>query len=823
MSKKCTIIKDQSSSLNKNLEHLSKRLDDILRHPLRLKGEYERPINMLTEQVMEEEPFRAYNPLSKVQRNFFGWFPANPNKKDTVDRSKRLYVECIHPPKNSANKTYINIPTNTLYSNDIKYEIDKLIEDAIRSSEWKNIIVQGDRGAGKTAFFNYWLNNQTKKLEDNKILWFRVDVSKIYKLWIEQSNESKFNYNFSILDYHKAHTVYVICKYCNENLPEKILASDALTKIWTGVKRRALSMYELNGIFENDLSNFIKNKDEFFNPDNTENYIRLINEDINKFERVKTLYNLCTKEIKDLGYTVLIFIDGLDNIPLEPKNRLFYEAMIKDAAKIFYSDYKSAFGLPVCALILAVRPETARHLHNSGTSYHKNKMEEHVPSYWYIAPCCPNNLLKHKTSVVDKPNCKALSEYKENIENYFRESTIGEFRLFNREEKNRIIISNSGDFKRFANTYVNNLITAISVRYKIAEKIISQLPGNIIKLNFSSDKIRTNSTTFIRDIMNNNMRVFSDNFLSIFDAINFMNYTKVSDAKNINRYLEYMLLNGYDFLNSPKTQSKTLRGHVLPNLFYWDKSYKNNNNRWMGLLNLRILQLLNINCEEEEQFAGKTQYKYLINFLHNLFEYPKDLIENQLTYLIGFGLVKYSDSDIGLQKGNSLSKEFFHFGELQITNKGRFILDFIFIYPEWLYFCALDTHLLRVHVNYRKYYSMHKPPIELDRENIKDELKSNFHASFIPTTIMLVRHILSQQTLDDTLINNNINKLLQSHNIDIGSLEQLTKDDFVAAFSIPVIFIIMAKNNLSRRLKNLRNKYEATADDVFKNLIDIYN
>ena len=75
------------------------------------------------------------------------------------------------------------------------------------------IYIKGSKGTGKTSFINYFVNNYTRKLEkQDKTLWFRVDVTKIYDEWKSISKDSK-EHKISLLDYLSLQIPFVTRKY----------------------------------------------------------------------------------------------------------------------------------------------------------------------------------------------------------------------------------------------------------------------------------------------------------------------------------------------------------------------------------------------------------------------------------------------------------------------------------------------------------------------------------------------------------------------------------------------------------------------------------
>lgn len=89
----------------------------------------------------------------------------------------------------------------------------------------KMIFQLGNKGAGKTISQNFWLHNNFKKLEKNKIIYVRLEMSKLYKLWktigisrndIFSSKENNEKRYITIEEYFLGQLLYVFCKRFQE-------------------------------------------------------------------------------------------------------------------------------------------------------------------------------------------------------------------------------------------------------------------------------------------------------------------------------------------------------------------------------------------------------------------------------------------------------------------------------------------------------------------------------------------------------------------------------------------------------------------------------
>jgi hypothetical protein len=84
------------------------------------------------------------------------------------------------------------------------------------SKKSKFVILRGKRGSGKTSFLNFFLNDYTRKLNNEGgvgkgYTWIRIDTTKIYK------NETGYNKHLSFQDYLYGQLLFVYFRYQGEN------------------------------------------------------------------------------------------------------------------------------------------------------------------------------------------------------------------------------------------------------------------------------------------------------------------------------------------------------------------------------------------------------------------------------------------------------------------------------------------------------------------------------------------------------------------------------------------------------------------------------
>ena len=241
-------------SLEKNhrIEFCLDKLKEVLIKPIAFSGSFIRPVSANDNNPIESDMHKVKTHLKSFDgttTDYFGyihkWFSASPQKQVVIDRGNELYVNNItideqcrqYPPDRVAN----NLLNENENPSNRQYNIEKILESE------KSIVVEGRKGIGKTTFFNYWLNNRTQFLEnEKKKLWFRVDVSKLYGIWDSLSRTEKDPFSIIGLEqYHKVHTIYVVAKYGRQGRESKALCAG-----WDRVNRQACQEGRLKAIVD---------------------------------------------------------------------------------------------------------------------------------------------------------------------------------------------------------------------------------------------------------------------------------------------------------------------------------------------------------------------------------------------------------------------------------------------------------------------------------------------------------------------------------------------------------------------------------------------
>ena len=157
-----------------------KVIDDLIKQPLKLNGNYERPLEYFEDmnpKIVDDNLVRGHlwsksNAILEYYREALGWIRANPSIPDVSAAIRYSYVWPKHDPYDG--NSYANTKANF---SSFWHSLIDFSSDVMR----KDVYITGKKGVGKTHFINYVLNTFTKRLKDNNIMWYRVDASQVYQ------------------------------------------------------------------------------------------------------------------------------------------------------------------------------------------------------------------------------------------------------------------------------------------------------------------------------------------------------------------------------------------------------------------------------------------------------------------------------------------------------------------------------------------------------------------------------------------------------------------------------------------------------------------
>lgn len=757
------------------------KLTQIFEKPIDFSGKYVRPVTVFGNDETEYDKHKVRTHLSEhdeILTSYFSyvhkWFPANPHKENIIERGNELYIDKI-----TLSEKYNNFPKKQIINAVLKddsnpslriYNIERIIQNN------KYIFVKGNKGVGKTTFFNYWLNNRTRYLENHeKKIWFRVDASKLYGIWLNFTSKN----DYSVIDlesFHKAHTIYVVAKY-----GQKGKNSNALRQGWNFIQDIATEDEDMFSLVE-EIEEVV-NKSNFA-PDgkDTERFFEwaIKNDHLKKINRI---YEFCHNSWLKIGYKIIFIVDGVDNISWARDSIEQYNHLCHEIGRLFISDYRKEYCDHFANIIIVVRPETYKDIESKSLADHMNT--DNVKPYFkgLIAPTCTYNILTHKAKITKAPVSKDINEFKSKSL-----YLLGEEKKYS--NSNIHFDKEIEEFNNFSTGYIEGLMEAIKSRYKLLDKFYS---GKYYSSNYEADSFEDISQ-IIEIIFNDNIRACVDNFIENYSTIKLAKEKQIPGATSIYRYPEYLLLNGRLFLDSPEIKTR-VRGESYPNLFWWDASWvKDFPNSWYGLGALRILQFLNK--------INEFRLSILKDLLSSIFKYPDMFISKQVDRLIKYGLIEYSRNRVVIED--------YH---IRITKKGKFILEYTFMYTDWLYFCALDTPLENslCHEKDTRFIKIHR--------DLNYNFINTFNVAYITTIITFCRHLWTQQKIDKELISDNWYEF-DAKNYKVGVFNNTAHA--ISFFSFPEHFSYFIKRDVKSLFIALLRRNKNEANILINDLIGVY-
>ncbi len=781
---------------DKNVEVFKNIIPDILKCPINVGARFARPV----EKLIKDPVIRLSNDqadylscISEELTDYFAkvhsWFPANPNNKNAVERSRELFVEEITKNGMSSglpSRRIANFITNKESDDPSQwhYSIETLL------GRYDHLFVVGKKGIGKTTFFNYWLNNRSDYLESKrKIIWFRTDVSKLYDLWI--NNNNKTPKNFSLENYHKLHAIYVVFKYGEDKHKSK-----AIFRAFKKLNSDVASNQSLLDAF-NEIKNIIIRTKKAGSRKNTQRFIDLAVNEPRIIKMIDELYSILSNYWKQEEYTILYILDGADNVSWARGDSDYFEKVCQELANLFVTDSNPEY-VDNCKIMIVVRPETFSEIRCRASDHLNTDISSHGKKI-FVIPTSPDTIILHKAQVISKPESSQLKEFKATL--------LNNIKLENDNYSEINIEKNINKFITYSDGYIEKLSKAISDRYELIENYIENR-NNISTPVFSSiDFVDKNELISI--LFHDNIRAFVDNFVKNYTTVILADEKKIAGAQNPDRYPQYLLLNGRTFLDSPDVNWR-VRGESYPNIFWWKADWENSTDgEWYGLVTVRALQLL--------RFHPDLPGKKVNEIVQELFGFGSGILEHSLDRLIKYGLIEINENRSHYAPeslGKSLSAEMRY--PLKLTQKGEFYLDYIFMYTDWLYFCGLDTPIPEGVASDSRQVRIHR---DLDYTFVR-----RFNEAYIVTTITFVRMILTQEKKD----HEKLSKYFERDK-SVDSIRRIfeNKNGLIKAFSIPEYLSWVVQEDLGKsferlnRIKFSKKEGESGRDIALKLYMDM--
>jgi len=710
-----------------------------------------------------------------------GWIPANPSKEETVEALNNLYVE---EKVDKYQSLITGKKRKGVYVNEFDKENNRFIIDNIIDSN-DFIFFAGLKGVGKTTFLNWWLNNYSEKLADRGIIWFRVDASKLYRLWDEYSSEK-----CDLFRYYKVHLIYVVLKYAmkSENYKQNETFEKIVTKINKSIE--ALSYVEAiqKIIIESPASE--KETEIFFNKIFSKS---MTSESINPggntlLKKCEKLYDEVETYFVDNNLTMLFIIDGVDNISWT-KSKKNYNKLLEEIIRFFSGIIEVPIDCKMKRLV-TLRHETIADIDRC-RPHDSHSSKSNQPFICEIRPPRIKSILLKKANVAKNPSSRKFKKKKDDLI-----EKIAEDSDYSRSKK--AVTNVLSDYTTYSINYIDSIQSTIKKRYQYVTRYMIK---NSIKrqLQLSPDNWN-NPDEMLSILFNSNVRACVDNFIENYKTITLARKQSVLGADESRRLPIYLLTNGRLFLNTPH-QTSRLKGNAYPNLFWWDENLTLDSPfAWHGLCTIRLLQFSSRN-----RVIAST----LKEVVGELFDYNESVIQSSFDRCVQYGLFIITRSKNEEEHSDYINDKSH---VVTISDKGKFMLDYIFMYPDWLYISAIDTPLDKNCVENSKQIAIHRD-IELN-------FLETYNAAFVITIPTFTRHILTQHDKDLKNIKNNVSKYLSKRKNTIQCF--LDENDAINTFKIPCHIFFILKQAIHFFLYKLKKREPRAFTDLHNIILGEY-
>jgi hypothetical protein len=690
--------------------------------------------------------------LSNYYQKVLGWLPANPNKSEIVEAIKGIYV--FSTPK----KTTANNILNTIdgHINFITY--------LTTNNDSNTVFIRGPKGSGKTFYLNYFLNTESANLYDSGYIWYRADLSKLYRHNISVQKKLELGNTptereYSLIEYFCVHIVYVSFKYQRNNDVFKEFwddfegnTSNLITEKWLANPKYQQITSEPDGLIDS-FHEFVErigierdlDEQENIEKETVQNLL-WSDDDILTSEMIA---ELLIAHLKKKKYSPLFIVDGLDNINFY-RHEKYYNYLLDQVRQLCLKDDKP--NKWKARYLISLRNETFQDIKSSTIKYFKS---ENIPIF-IIKNDNPIEILNRKIQIALTPTAKYYTKKQDNshemVKNYLeRVNRIKKETTKDKKKyENHIELTNK-HYKDFGDGFLTNILESVN-------SIIPNKKRKYIDEHF-----------LIKTFYNGNIRAFLCNFINMFNYYLLFEEKSASIPKNKSYIItEGQLLNGGLYLD---TQNHIYEfGKCLPNIFWFDKTIQCN--KWHGLTIYRILQLLNWKSTPE---------KNIIKNLSEYFDYEKEIIRSSLSFCVSHGMITFNFNELTEDR------------DISITEKGRLLLEYFFFDINSFYILALDTPISS--------QILHERSSNIIRYHLNDDdmFWKGYIEACVLTSITFIRHILTHHKSE-------MDKLMNQQ-------ESIRK-----MFSLPKSFpdaLIEEMSHMVNRLKSFKsNRFEELNNDI---------
>ena len=686
--------------------------------------------------------------------NTGGWHPANPGIKRIKERLASTYLQLTQLPPDQSHEKVANYAPSPTDSTLFRLFFER------------NSAIVGERGVGKTSLFNFWTSIYGRDLlEKRHLTWFRVDATKVYRLW-RDNNLAK--HSVTIGDYHKVHLLIVyliyagIISYKKFNRQDDVIPSRLFQSLHDKLKngqdavsdayRSSLPNINQYLFADGRVVDLIDRLKQNPRIDISDELVRilLLTDNASFKHHVQDLYATMVEALNLQNIRVVVVVDGADNIGLHRQQEL-YKQMISQLGH-FAEHLETETRLQNCGFMILTRPETipdlVRQMGRGRLDYnntHWNTFRQTV-----IFPPRLGDILNKKIEAIasadafDQDRASCVLSY-----NRSQESDRGAASLKLISEQT--VASAVRQLIPIKDEFLTGIRNSIEAVFRSA---IDDARRNRIVYFPKFQYEHLTEARIVSEIFNNNVRSFIDNFLETYGLREFFHQMNIIGSYRQDRMLQYMLLDGRIFLNSQSSWDRRRnndgiihrirRGETFPNIFWFDHQVHKENDpsrplqRWHGLTNIRLLQVLDFLSGMPVSACD------VLLLLHRIFEYDTRILRQSLENMIAFGLITV-DVIHGQEPIYDANADFADYKEVVgITPKGRFYLEFPFIFPDWFYQCALDTPIYNELAKSSRYMRCHR---EIDEFSAM----GNYLDAFVISTSTFAKIICEHQASELSL------------------------------------------------------------------------
>lgn len=700
------------------------------------QSNYEQRIAVSEIIAAEDKAFAAF--IGRISR----WWPVSPGKQNASDKIRETYLPAIEDLDVSESR-YANIFSNT--TGECKFD---------HALQGKNglIIVQGARGAGKTAFLNYWLSERHDRLLKNDTHWFRIDAAKVFDIYKEIQSESiRLDVKKIIDRYMVIHTLYVILMYAGvlgdegADDPTRMTTNQSFQTWAAAVKNidtvafndvlnvfaRPIRSWREGNPAQRDISQFVVKNIVCSSWENDNLYVQKI------FQIFKRFCSEISKRSK-----IIIFLDGVDNIAWTQRS-LFYNQVCSKIGEIF-ANWATLFLCPI-KFVIAMRPETASEfgavdgMSLVGFNNENPDSNSQVAMLDIFIPCVKKIIVKK----IEAAQKSAFEVEREDAIGSIISSMEGQTRLMSEDLLRKIL----SEMLYSASTHEPRAMDTLRESVRLADHFTKERLYSKFQEESFEARSGLSSAVLVDLIFDGDVRSYIENFINVFFIRRALS-DRIPGNETDTRLIQYMLFNGRPYFFSKADYNKigevtsranfTDRGAVVPNIFWYDTDqFYAQGARWGGLVGLRILQ-----CAE---LRSDYSVGDLIYSVEKMFGYPRSQIIESVETFIAFGMldirvpdgsaIKFTVRSIDEDKGYKDLKKYS--AKIYITRKGSFFIRYIWTRFDILYFYALDTPLLNEYVVKSSKY------VRFTRDF--DDLRSieNFYKASIFTLTTFLMHVKS--------------------------------------------------------------------------------